>query len=121
MKHLRPNWTVDSAGSVPRGDVDPKARLILQELGLDAVGPAQNVRSLPLDTYDLIVTLCSDEDICPILPLAIKERVRHVPFEDPSQLRDSGTELQPLARYREVRDQLLKFCQNIADELDKQD
>ena len=56
-----PSWTIESAGSAPTGDVDPYAKAIVEELGLAVSSQAQTVSHLPLATYDLIVTLCSDE------------------------------------------------------------
>lgn len=120
MQNLRPNWIVDSAGSAPRGDIDSNARAILQEIGLDAVGPAHDVREMPLQTYDLIVTLCSDEDVCPMLPAAVRDRVRHVPFEDPSRSFNASDKAENLDRYRLVRTQILEFCVELAAEFDDQ-
>ena len=74
---------------------------------------------LSLETYDLIVTLCSDEDICPLLPASVKDRVLHVPFVDPSQ---KVNELAPddlFAHYRDVRDQLDAFCKTLDQALSK--
>ena len=115
-----PSWTIESAGSDPTGDVDPYAKAIVEELGIAVSSQAQSVRHLPLETYDLIVTLCSDEDICPLLPASVKDRVLHVPFVDPSQ---KVNELAPdylFAHYRDVRDQLDAFCKTLDQALIKQ-
>ena len=69
-----PSWTIESAGSAPTGDVDPYAKAIVEELGLAVSSQAQSVNNLPLETYDLIVTLCSDEDICAsLLPASVED------------------------------------------------
>lgn len=85
-KSIHPLWMIDSAETIPAGDVDPLAIKVLNEAGLRIDGPARNVSAMPLEEYELIITLCSDEDLCPIVPESLKPRVRHVPFDDPSSL-----------------------------------
>ena len=75
---------------------------------------------LSLETYDLIVTLCSDEDICPLLPASVKDRVLHVPFGDPSQKVNQLAADDLIAHYRDVRDQLDAFCKTLDQTLIKQ-
>lgn len=115
-----PSWTIESAGSDPTGDVDPYAKAIVEELGLAVSSQAQSVRHLPLETYDLIVTLCSDEDICPLLPASVKDRVLHVPFVDPSQKVKQLALDDLIAHYRDVREQLDAFCKTLDQTLIKQ-
>ena len=101
-------------------DVDPYAKAIVEELGLAVSSQAQSVNNLPLETYDLIVTLCSDEDICPLLPASVKDRVLHVPFGDPSQKVNQLAADDLIAHYRDVRDQLDAFCKTLDQTLIKQ-
>ncbi len=108
-----PDWVVESAGSAPTGEIDPGARRILQEIGLDVGGPAHDLREMPLETYDWIVTLCADEDVCPVVPANVRHRVRHVPFEDPSKNADDLEESVRWARYRRVRDEIDRFCASL--------
>lgn len=113
-----PDWVVESAGSAPTGEIDPGARRILREIGLDISGPAHDLREMPLETYDLIVTLCADEDVCPVVPAHVRHRVRHVPFEDPSRNDDDLDESARWSRYRRVRDEIDAFCSSIDKLLD---
>lgn len=118
MRARRPGWEVVSAGSNPEGGIDPGAQDALREIGLEAVGPARNVFELPLERFDLIVTLCATEDLCPLLPAELHDRVLHAPFDDPSHgVSEDETERQ--ARYRRVRDAIDDFCAKLVDELDE--
>lgn len=118
MRARRPGWEVVSAGSNPEGGVDPGARETLREIGLEAVGPARNVFELPLERFDLIVTLCATEDLCPLLPAALRARVLHAPFDDPSR-GVSQDETERRARYRRVRDAIDGFCARLVDRLER--
>ena len=119
LQNMCPQWIVQSAGSSPSGDVDPNVRSILREIGLDADGPGRNVRDMPLSTYDLIVTLCADEDVCPILPPAVRKRTLHVPFDDPSRNNEALNYEQRMQCYRNVRNQLEQFCSSIKTRFDQ--
>ena len=118
MRARRPGWEVVSAGSNPEGGVDPGAQAALREIGLEAVGPARNVFELPLERFDLIVTLCATEDLCPLLPAALRARVLHAPFDDPSR-GVSQDETERRARYRRVRDAIDGFCARLVDRLER--
>ena len=118
MRARRPGWEVVSAGSNPEGGVDPGAQAALREIGLEAVGPARNVFKLPLERFDLIVTLCATEDLCPLLPAAVRARVLHAPFDDPSR-GVSQDETERRARYRRVRDAIDEFCTRLVDRLER--
>ena len=105
-----PDWLIESAGSAPSGEVDAGARQVLWEIGLDIEGPPLDLRDMPLETYDLIVALCSDEDVCPVVPVHVRRRVVHVPFDDPSRSDDACDDETRRARYRRVRDEIDRFC-----------
>lgn len=112
-KHIHPLWTIDSAGTNPSGDIDPLAAAVLNEVGLKIEGQAHSVSDMPLGEYDLIITLCSDEDVCPLVPESVKPRVKHIPFDDPSRLASTleGEEL--LAAYRRTRGEIEAFCRRL--------
>ena len=118
MRARRPDWEVVSAGSAPEGGVDPGAQETLREIGLEALGPAHNVFELPLERFDLIVTLCATEDLCPLLPANLRDRVLHAPFDDPSR-GGPQDETERRARYRRVRDAIDDFCARLVDELER--
>ncbi|MEO0107762.1 MAG: arsenate reductase ArsC [candidate division WOR-3 bacterium] len=67
-KRLLPNWQAFSAGSRPRGSVDPSAILVMQEVGIDISGnTSKGFDALPLKKFDCVVTMgCGDA--CPLVP-----------------------------------------------------
>ena len=84
-----------SAGSKPRGRVDPAAIEVMREVGIAIDGHAsKGLDQLPPLTWDAIVTMgCGDA--CPSLPA--KQRIDwQIP--DPAR--------QPIAVYRQVRQQI---------------
>lgn len=72
-----------SAGSKPKGEVNPNAKKVLQKYGLWK----DTYHSKPLDEvidipFDLVVTVCDNaKESCPVFPK--KTKVIHVGFEDP--------------------------------------
>ncbi len=108
-RELFPHWTILSAGSAPEGGVHPDALRTLLEVGLTSSGPGRRIDDLPLAEFDLIVTLCDDEETCPRLA-AVRERVLHKPFEDPSRLpADTSAGIRAEA-FRHLRERLKAFC-----------
>lgn len=88
LRHLRPDWDVESAGSKPSGQVRPEAVEAMQEVGIDIGGH----RSKHLDVFqnrhfDVVMTVCDNaNNNCPTYP-ATTERV-HWSFDDPHALDD---------------------------------
>lgn len=118
MRARRPQWTVASAGTSPEGGIDPGAVETLQEIGLCVEGPARNVRDLPLERFDLIVTLCAAEDVCLLMPKNLIGRVRRAPFEDPSENAPQNAD-ERQARYRRVRDEIDRYCAILIESLER--
>lgn len=82
-----------SAGSRPRGQVDPTAVAVMQEQGLDLrQQTSKGLSDLPRITWDVVVGMgCGDE--CAVVPAK-----RHVSWAIPDPAR------QPVEVYRQVRD-----------------
>ncbi len=98
---LGDTWTAVSAGTRPSGYVHPMAVTALAELGIDHHGRSKTPDEFREVAFDLVVTVCdaAAED-CPLW-LGQGRRV-HVGFPDPAQA--TGSDLEVLARFREVRD-----------------
>ena len=96
-------WRVFSAGSYP-ARLSRRAATVMKEIGID-IGQqySKGMDEVPLDTADLIVTLCAEE-VCPIVPGAVKKL--HWPLKDPSGV--TGTEEEELAAFRKTRDEIAK-------------
>ena len=93
---------VQSAGSLP-SRVNPLAIRALAEIGVDITHHrSKSVAEIDPATVDLVVTLCAEE-VCPVF-LGKAKRL-HWPLPDPGAAEGTGEER--LARFREVRDELM--------------
>ncbi len=94
---------VQSAGSEP-SRVNPLAIRVLAEIGIDITRHrSKSVAEIDPATVDLVVTLCAEE-VCPVF--LGKARRLHWPLPDPAAAEGTGEER--LARFREVRDELMR-------------
>ena len=92
-------WRVFSAGSHP-SRLSNRAAAVMQEIGIDISQQySKGMDDVPLDTADLIVTLCAEE-VCPIVPGAVKKL--HWPLPDPAGV--EGTEEEQMEAFRKTRD-----------------
>jgi len=94
-----------SAGSNPSGVVHPMAIDVLQEIGINIRrNRSRHWEELPVDDFDLIITVCDHADaLCPLVPTERGER-RHIPFADP--IMATGTPEQVRQAFRETREQI---------------
>jgi arsenate reductase len=92
--------TVWSAGSQPCG-VNPCAVQALEEIGLDIRSQqSKHVDDVPWREADTVVTLCDEEDRCPVV--AAHVRRLHWPLPDPGHAPES----ERLEAFRRVRDEI---------------
>ena len=102
LRHLQPDWQVESAGSKPSGQVRPEAIEAMREVGIDISGH----HSKHLDVFgdrhfDVVLTVCDNaNNNCPVYPAAT-ERI-HRSFDDPHTLDD----------FRRVRAEIRAFLEN---------
>lgn len=94
-----------SAGSQPRGSIDPGAVATMQERGIDISAQAsKGLTDLPQVTWDAIVTMgCGDA--CPHVPAR-----RRVDWQIPDPAR------QPSEIYRQVRDAIEAAVKELLDQ-----
>jgi arsenate reductase len=92
-----------SAGIAPT-QLNPQAVAVMQEKGIDISGQRSKLFDEGLARQmDVVITVCGNaEERCPILPPEVKRL--HWPLEDPAAAK--GSDLEVLARFREIRDQL---------------
>jgi arsenate reductase len=94
---------VQSAGSQP-SRVSPLAIRALAEIGIDITRHrSKAVSEIDPAAVDLVITLCAEE-VCPVF-LGKAKRL-HWPLPDPAAAEGTGEER--LARFREVRDELMR-------------
>lgn len=92
-----------SAGTKPTA-LDPYAVKVMAEIGIDiSWHKSKSLKELKGETFDYLVTLCSDEeDLCPFFPGA-KETL-HKSINDPPGI--NGNEEEKLVAYRAMRDEI---------------
>jgi arsenate reductase (thioredoxin) len=109
---------IESAGSQPKW-VNAFAIKALGEVGIDISGneskSTSDLNPEFLNGLDFVITLCAEE-VCPVI-LAPGAKRLHWPFPDPAG--KGGTDDEQLARFREVRDGILKRLGMFKAEVDK--
>jgi arsenate reductase len=100
--YSRERWVAHSAGTRPSGYVHPLAVRVMSELGIDLSGQrSKSVEEFRDVDFDLVVTVCDNAAAnCPVW--LGQGRVIHIGFPDPAQA--TGTEVEKLAVFRQVRD-----------------
>jgi arsenate reductase len=104
LRHLGgESFEVASAGTVARG-VNPLAVRAMAEAGIDLSGhTSKTLDGFLRDRWDHVVTVCDDAgEACPVFPGAARRL--HWSFDDPSSAQ--GTEVERLAVFRRVRDEI---------------
>lgn len=102
LRHLKPEWQVESAGSKPTGQVRPEAIEAMREVGIDISGH----HSKHLDVFgdrhfDVVLTVCDNaNNNCPVYPAAMQRL--HYSFDDPHTLDD----------FRRVRAEIRAFLES---------
>ncbi len=91
-----------SAGSAPAASIDPRAVLVIEEIGIDmARAKPKRLEDIPLGDIDTVITLCADES-CPLLPEVAHREAWAMP--DPAAT--TGSEEEILRAFRRTRDEL---------------
>lgn len=92
-----------SAGVQPAG-LNPRVLRVMAERGIDvSTQRSKDLKAIPLDDVDTVVTLCGDAaERCPVWPGGV-ERI-HWALPDPA--RAAGSEEEILFVFRSVRDEI---------------
>lgn len=102
-----------SAGSAP-SRVNPYAIEAMRELGVDVTTQrSKSVQTIDLATVGTVITLCAEE-VCPVLPKAVRRLAWPVPdpaSDDPTLSRD-----ELLARFRAARDAIRGKLERFAED-----
>ena len=116
--HFFPDTLAATSAGVVKTVVDPKAREVMAEVGVDISGQfSKHLSELESLDFDYVITLCDHAaQHCPVFPG--QAVVLHHPFPDPPQLaRSLSTQKAILDVYREVRDAIREYIRNVQDEL----
>ncbi len=99
---------IQSAGSIPFGEVHPNAVIAMDDIGINIRDQyAKSTDDLDIDfidNLDFVITLCSEE-VCPLLPS--KAQNLHWINEDPAQ--KGISEIEQSILFAKVRDDLYKL------------
>lgn len=95
---------VQSAGSNPTGQINPRAIQVMKEIGIDIAGNrSKHLKEFLTGKVDTVITVCGNADqACPMFPGRVERH--HWGFDDPSHT--LGTEEEILTDFRRVRDQI---------------
>lgn len=106
-----------SAGTHPKG-IDPRAIKVMEEADVDiSQQHSKGIDDLPDTEVDCLVTVCDRaREMCPAFP-GDHETI-HRNFEDPPRLAfEAGDADEALKYYRQVRDEVREFVQELVDDL----
>ena len=105
---LGKNHNIQSAGSIPSGEVHPNAVMTMDDIGIDIREQySKSIDDLDkdfIDNLDYAITLCAEE-VCPVLPSKAKNL--HWVNEDPAN--DIYTEAQLKISFSSTRENLFKL------------
>jgi arsenate reductase len=107
------DFEVESAGTKP-GAVRPEAIAVMNELGIDISGHrSKHVDEFAGQKFDYVITVCDNaRESCPVF-FGSAVRLHHG-FKDPAAL--TGSELDRLALFRRVRDEIRNYLAEFARE-----
>jgi arsenate reductase len=121
LKSFDPDLEVYSAGTEPASQVNPRALLVMTEVGLNISDSVpQNVNEYLEQSFDYVITVCDDaRESCPVFTGDVKEKL-HIGFVDPAKA--TGTEDEILSVFRRVREEIRKgfykfYIEKIKDKL----
>ena len=99
---------IQSAGSIPSGEVHPNAVKAMDDIGIDIREQySKSIDSLDknfIDNLDFIITLCAEE-ACPLIPS--KAQNLHWLNEDPAK--KGASEIEQKILFNKVRDDIYKL------------
>ena len=107
LQSLDENLNVESAGTEPANEVNPKAIKVMSEIGLDISNHKPELVDIYLnDEWDYVITVCGGaKEVCPAFLGKVKHRL-HNGFDDPSDAR--GSEEYVMNEFRKTRDLIIK-------------
>ena len=105
LKSFDSKIEVQSAGTFPASEVNPRAIKVMDEVGIDiSKNSPKSVDEFLNDQWDYVITVCDDaNETCPVFLGKVKHRL-HIGFVDPSHA--TGSEEFIMSEFRRVRDEI---------------
>jgi arsenate reductase len=99
-------WDAFSAGTQPAAQVNPNARVVLEEMGIQTAGSyPKHVSTFVEQPFDVVITVCDDAaENCPVW--AGQGKRLHIGFPDPAQT--TGDHETVLVAFRQTRDAIIE-------------
>lgn len=96
---------VFSAGTEPATRINPTAKKVMMEAGVDISDHTPKNVSLYLnEEWDYVITVCDDaKETCPVFPGKVRHLL-HIGFEDPSKTTGSYTEI--MTSFYDIRNEI---------------
>lgn len=113
------SFEIFSAGVEAHG-LNPNAVAVMQEVGIDiSQHQSQTLAELPIDRFDYVFAVCDHaQKNCPYT--LGRHMILHT-FDDPPRLaRNAETEEETLACFRQVRDEIKHWVENLPAEISAQ-
>lgn len=122
-RHLKGDVIEAYSAGIETHGLNPNAVKVMAEAGVDISGQKSKLLDDFMDLdLDYVVTVCGHaHETCPMFPG--KAKVIHVGFDDPPSIAKElaakgASEKEQLDCYREVRDNIRKFVDNLPETLD---
>lgn len=114
-RHLKGDRIAFHSAGIETHGLNPHAVKVMAEAGVDiSAQRSQHIDEFKDTPLDYVIT----EGHCPIFPGRTK--VVHHGFDDPPKLaREAATEVEGLAHYRRVRDEIRAFVETLPEALPK--
>lgn len=112
--HLHGNSLAAYSAGVKPTVLNADAVRVMSEAGVDISRQrSKHVDEMAHIPFDYVVTVCDEaHEACPVFPGRAKV-IRHT-FDDPPRLaKDAASEVERLAPYRRVRDEIREFVQSL--------
>ncbi len=99
-----------SAGDRPASKVDEKAVEVMKEIGIDITKEKPKALTIKMvEEADVVITMGCGADVCPVIP----KKVEEWKIEDPAG--------KPIAKFREIRNEIRKRVENLIEEMNQTD
>ncbi len=106
LKAFDSSLNVFSAGTLPSGEVHPKAIRVMKDLGIDLnKNHPKSVDQFIKSEFDYVITVCGGaRESCPTFTGKVKNNI-HIGFDDPADA--TGTEEEIMSEFIRIRNEIL--------------
>ena len=109
-------WQAYSAGTKPENEVNPFAKTVMKEIGIDIYHHTpQSVNEYLDENFYIIATVCDNaRNTCPLFTGNCEHQIHHS-FRDPAHATGSDKEI--IEVYRQIRDEIQAWVMELTGKL----